>query len=252
MKTVNILWTGGWDSTFRVVQLSTKNVIIQPYYLKDNRRSEKQELSTIKQVTEDLMKLKSTKCLINEPIFMNVKDIPANDEITKAYKEILKNDFYGSQYDWLARFALIHEDLELSIHEDDTAVIIINKYGKLLECESESKGKYHILNKDKSPENLVKIFGNFHFPLLNITKLEMKAFAEENGFNEIMNKTWFCHSPLNDEPCGICNPCIYTIEEGLAYRFSKKALLRYKVKKATNPIKGSIPYRVINKVLKLI
>ena len=39
MKKVKVLWTGGFDSTFRVTQLSRMDVEIEPYYLSDGRLS---------------------------------------------------------------------------------------------------------------------------------------------------------------------------------------------------------------------
>jgi len=33
-----------------------------------------------------------------------------------------------------------------------------------------------------------------------------------------MEMTWFCHRPVRGKPCGLCAPCVYTIEEGLARR----------------------------------
>jgi len=68
LERINIFWTGGWDSTFRMLQLAEKQVIIQPYYLKDNRKSEELELNTIKILTEEILKLNTTKCEINELI----------------------------------------------------------------------------------------------------------------------------------------------------------------------------------------
>jgi len=56
----------------------------------------------------------------------------------------------------------------------------------------------------------------------------MKSIAEEKGYLYIMNKTWFCHSPIKNEPCGLCNPCRYTIEEGMEYRLPQNALRRYR------------------------
>lgn len=38
-RIVNILWTGGLDSSFRVIELSQMEVIIQPYYIIDPVRS---------------------------------------------------------------------------------------------------------------------------------------------------------------------------------------------------------------------
>ena len=42
----------------------------------------------------------------------------------------------------------------------------------------------------------------------------MRTQARQAGFDEIMSLTWFCHRPRHGQPCGTCNPCIYTIEEG--------------------------------------
>lgn len=41
MKVIKILWTGGWDSTFRIVELSRKEVTICPLYVIDNDRKSK-------------------------------------------------------------------------------------------------------------------------------------------------------------------------------------------------------------------
>lgn len=63
------------------------------------------------------------------------------------------------------------------------------------------------------------------------TRLDMKRIVEESEYEDIMNITWLCHNPINDKPCGYCNPCVSTIEEGMEYRFSKEALERYNKRK---------------------
>ena len=121
MKTVNVLWTRGWDSTFRILQLSTKEIIIQPYYLKDNRKSEKKELDTIYSLTKEIRSLASTRCILNELITMSVSDVDKDKDISQAYKEVcqmlkkLNNGHLGTQYEWLARFSKNMSHLELSI-----------------------------------------------------------------------------------------------------------------------------------------
>jgi hypothetical protein len=60
-QVINILWTGGWDSTYRVIDLSFKEVVIQPYYLRDNRLSEAMELSVIRNLTEKIRNRKTNK-----------------------------------------------------------------------------------------------------------------------------------------------------------------------------------------------
>ena len=46
------------------------------------------------------------------------------------------------------------------------------------------------------------------------------------GFEETMFKTWFCHNPIKNEPCGVCNPCKIAIKEGLAFRLTPVGLKR--------------------------
>lgn len=231
MKTINLLWTGGWDSTYRILQLFKKEVIIQPYYLLDNRKSEEQELQAISTITELIKAHPETNCILKELITAKVADIPKDAEITTSFKNLLKTDFFGSQYDWLARFSKNIHNLELTIHEDDKACVIINKHGGVHKKNSDLKGTYFELDTAVSSADLINVFGNYHFPLLKITKLEMKKYAEDSGLMDIMNTTWFCHNPVDNQPCGKCNPCLYTIEEGLLYRFSKKTIFKHKKKK---------------------
>ena len=123
LKKINVFWTGGWDSTFRILQLADKEIIIQPYYLKDNRRkSEKLEINTIKLLTEEILKLKTTKCHINELISKNVSDIEKDNDITNSYKKltkefksISKGQKLGTQYEWLARFSKNIDNLEFCL-----------------------------------------------------------------------------------------------------------------------------------------
>lgn len=49
------------------------------------------------------------------------------------------------------------------------------------------------------------------------------------GFAETIQKTRFCHTPINNEPCGTCNPCKSVLEEGLGFRLTGQAINRYNV-----------------------
>jgi len=226
-STIEIFWTGGYDSTFRMCQLARKDIIIQPYYLSDKRKSESNELNAIKTITNKLKNNKDTKAIINDIIYVSMDERLENKEITQAFNNLLKQDFMGSQYEWLAIFALKHKGIEMSIHKDDKAIELIAKHGKL-KLESSDEGQYYVIDKKNSEKDCITLFGNFHFPLADYTKLEMKKEYEKMKLLEIINDTWFCFTPINDKPCGCCNPCIYTIEEGMAERFSEEALKRYK------------------------
>ncbi len=229
---VEIFWTGGFDSTFRVVQLSRCEVFIQPYYLSDNRQSEANELKAIKEITAVLKNHDSTKCVFGELIYVSVEERRENAAVDAAYEKLLERDYFGTQYDWLGTYAMEHRGIELSVHEDDKAVLLINKYGKLKKMSDEKTGEYWILDCDASDPLLITLFENYRFPLIEWKKTDMKEYYLSNGYEQIMNMTWFCYHPIHGKPCGTCNPCMYTVEEGMRERFTKGALMRYHVKKS--------------------
>ena len=231
LKKIEIFWTGGYDSTFRICQLSRKKVIIQPYYLSDKRKSETNELNAIKTVTNKLRNNKDTKAIIRDIIYVSMDERLSDKKVTDAFHNLLKQDFMGSQYEWLGIFALNHKGIEMSIHKDDKAIELISKHAKLKKIQDEL-GNYYVIDKDKSSKDCVTLFGNLHFPLAHYTKLQMKEEYEKMNLSDIIDDTWFCFTPIDGKPCGCCNPCKYTIEEGMSYRFSKDALKRYKRRKS--------------------
>ena len=62
-KIVEILWTGGWDSTFRIVELSRMDgVVIQPIYVEDKKRgSVPYELKAMDDIVSLLKEKSETK-----------------------------------------------------------------------------------------------------------------------------------------------------------------------------------------------
>ncbi|MCF8095226.1 MAG: hypothetical protein K9J79_07670 [Desulfobacteraceae bacterium] len=249
---VKIFWTGGWDSTFRIILLAETEVVIQPYYIRDNRKSEQNELNAIKAITKDLRATSSVRCSINDIIIYSVEDIGEDYSITEAYNRLLKKKFMGSQYDWLARFAKRNKEVELCIHKDDKAHDIINTFGVLEKKHNDIIGGYFVLDKSKSTRDLEEVFGNFRFPIMNESKVSMQKEAKRLGYNSIMNKTWFCFTPIGNEPCGVCNPCQYAIEEGMAFRFSDAALKRYRVGKLKNRTKALLMKSGLFSIIKKI
>ena len=93
---INILWTGGLDSSYRMIQLSKYLVSIQPFYLCDNRQSEQHELNAIAAITVDIEKHPGTKCTILPLIKSKVSDIPPDSEISEAYERLHKLTLIGS------------------------------------------------------------------------------------------------------------------------------------------------------------
>ncbi len=236
---VNIFWTGGWDSTFRIVSLANKEIIIQPYYLKDNRKSELHELTAINFITKELQSRSSTRCIIREVITMNTSEIENDAEITEAWHSICKKSHIGTQYDWLARFAKNKKGIELCTEADGNTHNAIKTCGKLKKITSDVIGIYYVLDFSESTRELSTLFGNFHFPLLNKSKIDMKRETENSGYIDIMNKTWFCHTPVKDKPCGICVPCKVAIKNGMSYRLGFTALKRNMLMRVKHRIFGN-------------
>jgi hypothetical protein len=111
--------------------------------------------------------------------------------------------------------------MELSIHRDDKARELL---AGLID------GSRERLDPAYRGDSRYELFRCFRLPLFDTTKREMRAQAREAGFDEIMRLTWFCHRPRRGQPCGTCNPCIYTIEEGLAERVPLAGRIRYRLR----------------------
>ncbi len=254
---VNLLWTGGWDSTFRMLQLSTKDVIVQPHYLIDGkRRSQNYELEAIRSITEDIRNLVSNKCTIRDLILVNISEISEDVDITLAYKNVAKNHKLGIQYEWLARYSKMVKNLEIGDENgsapDSILLGAIRANGAIKKMTDDIKGEYYIVDKSVSSGDIIKVFGNYHYPIVFYNKLLMKKEAEEMGLMDLMNKTWFCHTPIDGQPCGICVACAGTIKKGLEYRLSKAARRRYKRKKLIEPLMKTYIIRSAGKLKRLI
>ena len=208
MKEKKILWTGGQDSTFRVMQLCNQGVKIQPIYVLDtDRRSTNNEIKAINIIKKELS-IKFPDSLIQETIFIDINDINVTSKTNNYYKKLKTEKHLGLQYAWLCELADKYPQIELCVHKDDKATFFISKK-----------------ESDKNYKEAQYIFQNFSFPLLDYTKLQMKKEAEILGCQEILELSWFCHDPIKNKPCGICNPCKYTFEEGMGCRFTFKSKL---------------------------
>ena len=226
------MWTGGWDSTFRVLDLViNKKIEVAPFYILDhNRKSTKMELKTMSRIREMIQEIdESASSKLKELVVVDMEEIPINASLTKSYKILASQSHLGGQYDWLARYCEYHSigNLELCIHLDDTVEGFIKNDVKLIK---ENQDEYYVLNENPKQKEL-EVFSFYHYPLFNMTKLDMEAKAKESGFDHIMEATWFCHSPINNKACGMCNPCKYTREEGLGRRVPKPTIFMKMQKK---------------------
>lgn len=229
-ENTNLLWTGGWDSTFQLLQLLTVHrQRITPFYMiHADRPSTGVELKTIKDIRSRLFEeYPYTQDLLQPGHYFAVADIAPCREITEAFQEIIKVKKMGSQYEWLARFCRQNAitEMQLCVHRDDKAHRVIERL--VSKCDLDTYTTYWIEPK-YAVEPEYALFGYFSFPIFDLSKLQMAAIAKEQGLENIMKMTWFCHHPLRDrQPCGRCKPCIYTMEEGLGWRMPLGSRIAY-------------------------
>jgi len=230
----NLLWTGGWDSTFQLLRLLIKyKVPVSPYYLIDaNRPSTGMEILTMKKIKERLFtEYPYTKNLLNPIQYINVEDIPLDENITKAYNSFLQYDHIGIQYEWLARLCqfLGIDNMQLSFEKPH----VVNRkflqklYEVLLKINSNNQELFIIDKKHKGQE-IYTIFKYFHLPIWEISKKEMVGIAGEQGWTSIMNLTWFCHNPTcKGKSCGKCKPCQQVMTHDMKWRITFDRRLAY-------------------------
>lgn len=226
----NVLWTGGWDSTYRILSLSRYEVDLRPHYIYyKNRRSRDMEIKAMEEISEDIKKDPKTKCILHPVKIVRFEDIQKNDEITQAFNRIKEQTLIGLQYEYLARYANTLDNLEIGVEQGGLAEKMMDTFGEMIEATDELGLEYWKVNEKNSSDDLNKVFGIFKYPLYSMTKLDMKEKAIELGFIDTMYKTWFCHFPHKGKPCGCCFPCNFTIQDGLPERLPKIALLRHEI-----------------------
>lgn len=226
---VNLLWTGGWDSTFRLLQLLlVHRVPVVPHYLVDSTRASTQiELQTMARIGDHLREAYPyTRELLQPLRVAAVAGVKEDPEIAGALREIRKRTFIGSQYAWLPAFCKHNAiaDMELGVHVDDKVQALLRPFA----MGFEHPHGYRSIRVDPRHADSAefRLFRYFSFPLFHIDKVGIGRQAEVEGWGAIMDMTWFCHTPVRGRPCGFCAPCVYTIEEGLARRVpgSRRAL----------------------------
>ncbi len=225
MATTPLLWTGGWDSTFRLLSLLLREQReVQPYYVIDSlhyRPAVPAEQEAMRAIRQALLKRHPEAAVrLADTIECRLADIAEDAETARQYERCLAIGFIGGQYEWLARYCRQHgiDGMELSIHRDDKAREL------LADLIAPSRDR---LDPRFAGDCRYELFKSFRLPLFDLTKRQMQAEARAGGFEELMRLTWFCHKPRHGQPCGVCNPCIYTIEEGLGERVPLRGRMRY-------------------------
>ncbi len=206
---INLLWTGGWDSTFRLLELLLiERKCVQPYYIVDHeRKSTEYEFKAMESIKAELfMKYPEAGELLLPTKIGYRNKVKTDEEITSKWKVLRSKFELGAQYEWLPLFAKQHglNDLEIGSEKK----IKIGPWGKALRPELIGEG-HNCRTKDELHLKELSILKYFRFPIFNKTKIDMERISKENDFFDIMRMIWFCHTPRkNGKPCELCQPCL--------------------------------------------
>ena len=231
MNTYKLLWTSGFDSTYRLIEIIlVENKKAQPIYIIDEQRtSYLNELRAIEKILALIQRLHPLSYQNILPLIkVNKKDIEIDKEILQSYNKIRERTTIGTQYLWLASYCKKNQlkEIEICIVKRDTLESLIeNTY---------SKSKSHWSDFENST---YEIFQFFKFPVITMTKKEMYNQAKQKNWTTILNHSWFCHNSKKNNPCGKCKPCLTVIESGLGFRIKPFQRLKGYLKMFKNRIK---------------
>ena len=231
---VNIFWTAGLDSSFRVVELaSAPGFVIQPWYITDpGRRSTPVEERRIREMTALIRSNPATQSQLLDPQVVALQDIEIEPAIRESFDRINAKQHVGKQYLWLASF-LRGRDLFAEVSSEAPH----DHIGAAIQGEcvlvTLGDGEAQVLAADPgaSSEDGLRLFGRMHFPKhqWELTKEDEMRLMREWGYGDVFERTWFCHRPVLGMPCGHCAPCKAAREEGFGWRIPRLSRVVYPV-----------------------
>src|SRR5688572_24640635 len=130
---VHLLWTGGWDSTYRLLYLVVcQGRAVVPHYMVDPGREgaafEQRAMDAIRRAAAQ--DFPGREHLIAPTIVTPLASIPADPEITGKFTRLRATAKLGTQYEILARYIAANRlaHLELGIHLDDRAEAFVRPF----------------------------------------------------------------------------------------------------------------------------
>jgi|SRR4249919_967815 len=223
---VQLLWTGGWDSTYRLLELLLdKRLPVEPTYLVDSARASAScEIDAMDRIRAALAEQHpDTRALLLPSHLVRVEELERKDEIQRAFDRIASRHRCGNQYAFLSRYCQQRglDGVELLIERTEHGAYSFLK-DDIIETVTPQGYTTHRLRPDCPEADLRTVFGPFALPALTVRKQETVDVARRKGWIDLLALTWFCHSPRGGQPCGLCNPCQYALEQGFGWRIPRR------------------------------
>jgi hypothetical protein len=228
-----IFWTGGYSSTFILIQaLIIEGYPVQPIYIKcqtlddkfsiQGKQSQQKEIETMSRLRSTIL----TDYPHLKPMFlptMYVYSIKKDYDISNKFRQVYKQFSFFSpdvnQFERLARFSIHYDkNIEIGLIKTGTSLdyassgIRINEGTK--NCQLNNKQELLKLNNEPNNINPIKDYGNldifrsFRFPIIHMTKEDIKRLSARQKVVYLLQMTWTCWYPNNiGKPCNKCHQC---------------------------------------------
>jgi len=212
---IQLFWTGGLDSTFRLLQILWEGSRpVQPIYIEDpNRPSLATENATRAKIRLAVLRdhPELAERFLEEKTYPRA-EVVIHPEVRDGFRELASRFHVGGQYEFLAAFAreYAHGPIEVCFTwQPKTKKEALNAH-----IESLMQGTGHDCRIETDPPH--PIFKDFRFPVIHVSKTEMGVIAKELGFESYLSETWYCSKPTPDgQACGLCNPCRIARADGV-------------------------------------
>ncbi|MBN1386932.1 MAG: hypothetical protein JW965_00710 [Bacteroidales bacterium] len=196
---VNVFWTGGFDSTFRLIQLLTTTPSqVQPHYIVRHEDSTGIEIATMIRIRRAIVRrYPDVRSRFLPTIYINEDLIPRHEDIDEKINDLQKLGKVAEQYQIMSNYCreFIPDKIEVAL----TSI----------------SGEKAFFNHFKNSE----AFRNFEYPIVGLTKKDMLKIAKMNKWEELLYMTSFCRRPrIKIKPCGTCGPCTDAVASGMGFR----------------------------------
>ena len=221
-----VLWTGGFDSTYIVIDFLRRGFNVFPYYSVRGIKYQPKEIDAMSRIrkllenhTDITGKLYPTKYLYQT-------------ENMEFYSEKLKQDVkqFGLMFQYVYLLGLVglmdipdgeHIALGMGGEPSHLRDLVVGK-GKL--CNNGID--IPVLDSNVSDPLVFQYFSKFSFPIAFITDREKYNNYLKWGYKDILDIITFCYDEHDGYICGCCAPCLVKIERGMYEFFNKDALKR--------------------------
>jgi 7-cyano-7-deazaguanine synthase in queuosine biosynthesis len=212
-KKIHIFWTGGWDSTFRLLQLlNTTNAIVQPHYIIRHENITGIEVYVMTLIRREIFNsYPEVRSRFLPTRYVNQDLIKTNNDIESQITELRKSTKVNEQYRLMANYCSEYGIKEIEVSLDKTPGQTAEEW-----LNEHFKG--------------ISAFDCFRYPVFHLTKYDMYMIAKKNKWDHILSMTSFCRRPsIKIEPCGVCGPCVDTVNSGLGFRLPVVARIKAKL-----------------------